>query len=589
MAGRAVRSTFSVLVQVALVHAVSAASMSALQSTGAEGLSVELAGVDGAVRENVQASLTIFQQRDRELSRGDIRRMHERAAGEIQQALRPFGYYHPDLTQELVHENGQWTAQYRIDPGPPVVVEELDIQLSGPGEADPFFREAVAAFPLSQGDALHHGAHEEGRMRLERVAQERGYFASSFAARTVPVDLEANTARVILHLETGERHRFGAVRFEQEDFSEELLEGFVPFEQGDVFHLRELLEFQNALAGSGLFQIVNVDAREAEAENLEVPIVVILEPLPRLEYAIGLGYGTDTGTRGSLAWEIRRLNRRGHQLRGDIRASFVRRAIQTRYTIPYGGAGEEWLFTASFRDDDVATYRGQTLSLGTSLSQERWGWRETLYLNIIRAWFEVGAVEGVTTLVLPGAEWSRTRYNDRIYPTRGDRIAFETRGTDPVLGSHVSFVQGTLRGNLIRPAGASGRLLGRTELGATWVDDFARLPGTYRYFAGGDRSIRGFGFQALGPPTEDEHTTVGGRHLLTASVEYEHLFGDTWGAAVFYDVGNAVNRLDDRLEQGTGVGARWISPIGMVRVDVATQLSRSGIPLRLHVTLGPDL
>ncbi|MDH3640424.1 MAG: BamA/TamA family outer membrane protein, partial [Gammaproteobacteria bacterium] len=109
-----------------------------------------------------------------------------------------------------------------------------------------------------------------------------------------------------------------------------------------------------------------------------------------------------------------------------------------------------------------------------------------------------------------------------------------------------------------------------------------------RFFTGGDRSVRGYGFNALGV-TDENGEVIGGRHLLVGSVEYDHAINDQFSVAAFLDTGNAINSLNDDLEQGAGLGVRWKSPVGPVRLDIASAISRPGNPIRVHISVGPDL
>jgi translocation and assembly module TamA len=121
--------------------------------------------------------------------------------------------------------------------------------------------------------------------------------------------------------------------------------------------------------------------------------------------------------------------------------------------------------------------------------------------------------------------------------------------------------------------------------------DFHDLPPSIRFFAGGDRSVRGYDYQSLGPKNL-EGQVIGGKHLVVGSLEYEHKipYLDKWSLATFYDVGNAFNNFaEPRLKHGAGLGLRWLSPVGLIRIDVATALSENNYPLRLHITIGPDL
>jgi translocation and assembly module TamA len=140
------------------------------------------------------------------------------------------------------------------------------------------------------------------------------------------------------------------------------------------------------------------------------------------------------------------------------------------------------------------------------------------------------------------------------------------------------------------PAGRQQRLITRLSLGAMVVDDFNQLPPELRFFAGGDRSIRGFDYQQLGT-TNAAGLVIGGEYLAVGSIEFERYFLPKWGAAVFVDGGDAFRTGEFDMNIGAGIGVRWRSPVGVVRVDVAKPVSDSvgGDSIRFHVTIGPDL
>src|SRR6185295_16021542 len=201
------------------------------------------------------------------------------------------------------------------------------------------------------------------------------------------------------------------------------------------------------------FQRVEVLTEKENAQGLEVPIVVELAPAKRQRYTAGLGYGSDTGVRGSAGLEVRRINHLGH--RAD----------------------------------------SETELAGVSLSRALGRWRQAFGLNYQREDFTVGLDAGVSKLLIPNASWSRVFSDDRIFPSRGERYQFTVRGAGQSVLSNASFAQVDAQAKLITTFAPRFRFIARAEVGATWTNDFDKLPPSIRFFAGGDQSVRGYAFQ----------------------------------------------------------------------------------------------
>lgn len=552
-------------------------------------LRVEVEGVRRDLERNIRSVLSLEKLDKKELNEESIRRLHADATGEIEEALQPFGYYRPVVRAELKQEGEQWTAHYEVDAGPPIKVASVDLRIVGDGGADPGFRAIAASFPVKQGDVLFHPAYEQGKQELENRAAEGGYLDAKFQANQVRVDLQRYRADVILHYDTGPRYRFGEVRFNQDVLEPNLLTGYVTFKRGEPLDVNKVLEMQNALSDSPYWSRVEVVTRQDQAQGLEVPIDVDLVPSKTMRFSGGLGYGTDTGPRASGAWELRRLNRRGHRGEAAIKGSQIEQSLQLSYLIPGAYPRTDVLsFNAAYQRKDTDTSLSETGLIGSQLTQSRGKWREALALTYQREDFEVGLDKGISDLLVPGASWERVETDDRIFTTNGYRVRLAFQGAEASLLSDSSFLQGDVEGKIIRTFGARNRIIGRGEVGYTQTGEFRELPPSFRFFAGGDRSVRGFAYRSLGRKDEAGNV-IGGESLAVASLEYELWFLEKWGGAVFYDTGNASQSFGGVLARGAGVGVRWRSPIGPIRADVAWALSEEGRPLRFHLTIGPDL
>lgn len=552
---------------------------------------VVVQGVDGDMRDNVLLFLSIHQQKNLpEISENRIRLLHTLAHSEISTALRPFGYYQPDIESTLVYRQDRWIATYRIDPGVPVRVVELEIRVEGEASADPEFRVLLADLPIKQGDIFNHAKYEESKRVLQSLGSQRGYFDAELLRSEVRVDVERHSASIILHYASGARYHFGAISFLQAGELElSLLQRYVPFKTGDPYDSNKILKLQTALSDSEYFQKVDVEPRRDQAENYAVPVDIRLNLRDRDKYTVGLGYGTDTGARGKISWERRIVDAGGKRFSTELNTSQINSSITARYRIPIKNPlTDQIAITGGWTDEHPGTSDSQTRLLGISRNQARGEWREAYSLNYRHERFVTGVNSGETTLFMPEVNWLRIRADNRINTTRGNRLQIDFRGASDSLGSDVTFFQTRANVKFILPVSDSGRLLARIDGGHTVVKDFDRLPASLRFYTGGDQSVRGYAYNSLGPP-DSLGNVAGGKYLLVGSIEYEQRLSEKWSAATFYDTGNAYNSSSGDFKSGTGLGLRWKSPIGPVRLDVAWATSLEDRPWRFHLVVGPDL
>lgn len=550
---------------------------------------VEVEGVGRDLERNIRSVLSLETEDEDELTEEEVRRLHADAAEEIEQALQPFGYYRPRIRSELRQEGERWIARYEVDEGPPIKVASVVLRLTGAGADTPEFREIAREFPVSEGDVLFHPDYEQGKDALTELAASEGYIDAEFQVSQVRVDLDRYRADVVLHYDTGPRYQFGEVTFNQNVLDPDVLEGYVTFKPGEPLDVNKVLEMQNALSDSPYWSRVEVLTRPEEARDLRVPVVVNLVPSKTMRFSGGVGYGTDTGARVRGAWELRRLNRQGHRGQAEILASEIEQSVQLSYLVPGRYPRTDTLaYNAAYAREITDVAESETGLLGAQYTRYREGWHESYSLTYQREDYEVGLDNGISNLLVPGAGWERVKADDRITTRNGYRLLFTLQGADGNVLSDSTFLQGSVEGKLIRTLGERHRLISRAQVGYTATDELRELPPRFRFFAGGDRSVRGFGYRELG--REDEAgNVIGGEALLVGSLEYEVLFLEKWGAAVFFDTGNAFRDFGGSLERGAGFGIRWRSPIGPIRADMAWALTEEDRPFRFHLNIGPDL
>lgn len=557
----------------------------------ATSLVVKIDGVDKKTKKTVRRVLSIVRVAPNpETTVAEIRRLHRKAPTEITQVLESLGYYQPQIDSSLEIIDETWIARYKIEPGPPVIVASVDIQIHGPGKYHAPLLQRLDDFPLKKGDQFRHAAYESAKSGPLKQALRDGYLDAELTHHVVRLDRLAMTAEIELQLETGTRYRFGTITVKQDRLAPDFIAKFITLKEGDWYSSAAILKQQNTLGESDYFSEIYVQPRRDLAKGYVIPVEIVPVQRKPNKYSIGFGFSTDTGIRGSLGWERRLINTRGHRLATGVSGSGIGAGVAARYRIPIRDPREdEFSMTASYALERPENSESNIAQFGAARMVMRGNWRETIAVDFQNEDFIVGQQKDTVQLTVPSIDWTRIVPRRVLVVPQGHRLSATIRGANENLLSDNTFLQTRVHTKWIIAVGKSGRFLTRGEAGYSAVDTVFDLPASYRYFAGGDQSIRGYGFASLGP-VNPEGEVIGGKHLLVGSVEYEHRIIGKWSMAAFFDAGNAFNTLDNfDVAQGAGIGVRWSSPIGQIRVDLASALSEEDRPWRVHISIGPDL
>jgi len=567
------------------------------------GMTLQVDGIDDPLKAAVIERVELSQYAKRDVTAAQATRLYQRAPEQARLALRPYGYYDASVSGDLKQLGKDWQVTLHVIPGEPVKVSQIELKLDETATAIAPIRRARRAVERLKGKTLNDAAYAEARDAVSAQLTANGFLDARLLTHRVEVNRGTHGAVIKLAWDAGARYRYGKVNFEGSQFNPGFLDRYVPFKSGDFFSQDQLLALQQALNGADYFAVVNVVPDVDEAKGGVVDVTVQLAPAKRTIYTGGPFIGTDTGfgVRGSV--ERRWVNRRGHKWKNELVVAQRLKTLSTLYTIPMPGPNQRsYNFGANFRDSDTTTSQSRTLELVGNESRQWHGWTRTLGMHALSGTFTVGkrgnepddtpGIEhGRSTEVFAEAALSRKKADNPSFVHRGWSLTLAARSTAGSLLSDASFSQVTADAKWIRAFGAKqrNRLILRGSLGATWTNDFTALPPQLRFFAGGDNSVRGYGYQSIGP-LNSYGRVIGGKNLLVASSTVEHYFTRNWGMAAFVDAGNAFNGTDYRPKIGAGLGVRWRSPVGLIRVDLGTPIHdsrRHGI--ELHLVIGPDL
>ncbi|GAB3381981.1 autotransporter assembly complex protein TamA [Lysobacter fragariae] len=573
---------------------------------------VDVRGLDEVMTRNVLVSLSLEDAIGKNLSGRRLAYLIREAEKETREALEPFGYYSPTITVERTSESdgddAVTEAIITVALGEPVTVRRSNVGIEGTGGNDKYLRADLAAFTPAPGAVFDHEIYEASKARITRRLAERGYFDADFLTRRVEVTRAENAADIDLTWTSGERYNMGPITFTQTPriLREHLLTRQVYWEEGSYYHQGKLDKLRDSLARLDYFAGIDIEPHPENAVEGRVPVTVTLTPAKRSIYTAGLSFGTDSGAGVRLGVERRYVNSRGHKALAELDWAERRKTLTLQYRIPAFAWYDGWYtVSAQFADEQTDFIDTRRIELVASRSGKiNDNWDAVASIHALRERWAYAAEDDGDPATPPDFHFATVTYpslrgeyidaDDRLHPRNGMGGTILLRGGLKGVGSDVSFGQVHASARWYKGLGPKSRLITRGELGHTFIDArIGTVPPSLRFHAGGDRSIRGYGWREVGPRVGEtgKKFPVGARDVATGSVEYEQYFGSgEWGAAAFVDSGSAFNTSNDfDLRTGVGIGLRWRSPVGPLRLDIAHGLDAPDSPFQIYLNIGADL
>ncbi len=560
----------------------------------------------GDLDELLEANLDLLRYRGNpRTDREQLRRMVRTTPAQAKTLLATEGYYNPEVTVRLDDNEASPNVIVDVTPGQPVLVGAVEIVLNGfeaTGET-PFDKEALkASWPLAEGQVFRQSDWEQAKRAILRAVVQTRYPRAQLTESVATVDPETNRALLRVALDSGPEMRFGELKIEGlKRYPESIVRNLNQINPGDVYSEAALQAYQSRLQDTGYFSGVEVSAdlnallgeqmEAAEGKREGTPQPATMAPLPllvrvvenkRKNVSVGLGISTNTGARASVAYDD--LAVWGLRMKSALTIEQKKQNARGDFYFPTTAKGYNDSFGAALDREDI---EGETIRSASVYAKRAWGTPllersiSAEYLNESRSIEGAPSTHAMSLPFTYAVTWRKL--DNLVFPTRGYVLNATAGGAVLPILTDEKFLRATARGILYKPVNPKNMFIFRGELGALKSGSKDGVPSTYLFRAGGDNSVRGYGYQELGVREGD--ATVGGRYLLTASAEYQYWFRPTWGVAAFYDTGNAADSLSEiHPKSGYGLGARYKSPVGPINVDVA--YGHAVRKARLHFSLG---
>lgn len=553
-------------------------------------VTITVKGVGDPLRANVLAYLSFARyQHSKSLTPDTVERLQSRIGSEVQSALQPYGYFQPTVHSSVTAAaKGNWKVTISIEPGQPVILTKVDVRVVGPGATSRLFTHITSRLPFHTGAPLDEAEYDSVKSALLRTAATYGYLDATLTHHLLLVNPGAHTASISLELATGVRYRFGATTIQQHAVNEKLVRRFLRYRQGQPFDLTKVLRTQFALDDTAYFSNLQVLPGTPDHVAHTVPISIRAQPSRPNVYSLAGGYESDTGARGILSWQDRRINSYGHKMSVDLEAAQVTRySLQSRYVIPIGDpAVENLTLSGTVVQQQLADVDARTMTIGPSITKVMGNWQTVWFINGVHATGTVsttmdGALTTLDTgkvcdpgvvpatkdldcstnvtigiptndMVVPGVDIASVPKGYLGEPMFEHGFFAELRGSQGAFGSKANFLQLHVELERVLELSPKWHLLLRDEFGVTAASHFGQMPPAMRFFAGGEGSVRGFEYNGLSPTQQYclsktssicDNAQAGGKDVITGTVEFDRDLPRHFGIATFFDYGNAFNHF----------------------------------------------
>ena len=573
-----------------------AATLSSAWALADLNISVSLKGLeDKELRSEMRGLSRVAGGKQSYTALAPLRSATNRDATSIHKALVSKGYYAATVAPNIVRTGLDVDVTFEITPGPKFEITEYVIEYTD---------ERAANRPRSFDDIGRdpHGSPDGERLksletRLITHLWNNGYPGARRVKQEVRANFSTGTAVAVYQIESGPLAHYGDIRvngLEKTD-PDFVRAHFNPSGDG-IYRRKEVDSFRTSLAATSLFREISIQPAEPEADGRTDLVVDITERKHRTIGA-GLSFSTDVGAGATASWENRNLFGHGELLSTELKFSAPEQQFELVFDKPLPRLPGSWTSSLLLENETTDAFEAQTFTIGTGIQKLFLDRKLETGVGIRYTYSDItdysdpdfpdGVDETAQTVSFPLAA-AYNNENDPLNPTSGFRVRAEVT---PYFGD-LQFNRAELSGATRYGFGQNKRFLiaGRARMGASIGASGTDLPATERFYAGGGGSVRGYAFQEAGPIDEQTGNPTGGASVAEVNLETRYKVREKIQIALFADAGSVFESetpdFSGDLLVGAGLGVRYLTPIGPVRIDIATPLNKREIMAEVENDMG---
>jgi translocation and assembly module TamA len=578
---------------------VATTAWAAIQATWAESAkeegvryTVDIAGLKGDddLKDKIRGLSQLVKLRDKPPH--SIFVLEDRAkedSGLIRKFLRSEGYYAGRVDIDLKETAKPVKVILTVHRGPAYRLTAYRIEWRRPGAPTV----PLARLGLKLGQRARGAAIVKAQSALLLLLADKSYPFAKVVTRRVVVDHAARAMRVTVTVDRGRAVRFGRpVITGAPGVDRGLIRRRLGWKPDAPYRTKPVKDARHALFATGVFSSVRIEPDRAHiGPDGRTPMLVRVAERKRHSVSLTAYYDTSLGPGGEVEWLDRNLFGGAERLSIRLGGTFVQYGGKALFRKPdlFGGP-QDLLGEARYQELNAPAYDGREAVTAVAIDR-RFGKRLSVKAGPIFDWssFKIGPAREYFTLFGARASLHYDASDDRLDPTRGYRL---NASIAPYVGSGLAFARAIGRvDGYWSPFGKRFTLAGWTRLSAVFGENRGALPPNKRIYAGGGNSIRGFGYQRVGP-LDSAHNPIGGKSALEFGLEARLRITKTWGGVVFAEGGNVFADLapsfNTPFRWGVGAGVRYKSPIGLLRLDLATPINRrhGDSVIQVYISIG---
>lgn len=499
--------------------------------------------------------------------------MEQIVRADLLKALYAKGYYSAAVEYDDAAE--PLTGTYRIAYGPAFNIDKVQVI---PDTYLPLLNSAG----LEPGNRLDAETVLNAQGALyDSIQKDKCYFTLSVRNRTY-LDRRLAKGDIDFIVEAGREGHFSAITYQgNETVRESYLRKLVPWKEGDCFRREKLEDYKTRLLGSGLFARAEIVLPDEPGPDGAVDVTMDLRERAHRSLKAGATYYSDEGVGLIFGWEHRNFFGAAEKLTADLTLSALRQSLDAEFTKPYFLRKDQSLsLTSSLRRQDTDAYEEFGIDAGVGLSRtfnKRLSGRTGIDFTLTRITDKADDTQDTFGLISAPQTLTYDSRDDKLDPHKGWNINAAVEPFFDVLGNSDPFFKGQVVASTYFPFDDDRKFLLATKfgVGSIWGADLDNVPATERFYAGGGGSVRGFGYQEVGPKKANGDPT-GGRSIVNFSLELRSQFTDKIGGVAFVD-GASVTADSyptfSPMAIGAGIGARYYTDFGPLRFDIAVPVT----------------